>query len=318
MQFRKLHIIIFAIGLVGAVITFSIDAATRSISVQPELATQQQTANTCSDTGSDGGKYVVFGSNNCGDPHNPPSDFFSFGEFSLKNPTHFDDTYHHFPSVQNGFHQLEFTVKTTGPTSTDGYYWSQTFYWQNPDPGPEFDGGYFGIQNFSLPHNNQPIAIFSIWNATNAESDGYVVSFTGEGQGRSVRLPINWASGKTYRTWVEKSSDQRGSPADKVWWDGYIQELPEGTTKLIGSIETPADWGNITSNVTVTFHERYTGPINNTCPVQASSGEFTNIMANNGLFRPRLMRHGSYQIPECIGKYNVNNIDNGYKSQIGN
>ena len=151
-------------------------------------------------------------------------------------------------------------------------YWSAAWHWKNAP-----DGGYGGVQTLGHLGNNvwTDIATFSIWNADRGvPGDGAnCLSFGGEGDGYSCRLPINLEAGNTYT--ISYSIDTaRGND----WWQAKISDKKSGVTKLIGSIKAPQS--NLVSQDYYNFIE-YWGPPVDCNAVGPASAKFYNPISSN-------------------------------------
>jgi hypothetical protein len=120
-------------------------------------------------------------------------------------------------------------------------------------------GGYIGLQK----DRNGKRAIFSIWNALEAQGPGAGRScrtypppcagtFGGEGEGYQTMVPYTWQPGHyyRYRVWT-LSSDARGT-----WWGGWIIDETTRTETLIGTIRVPAAWQGL-DRLSFTWVEYY-------------------------------------------------------------
>jgi hypothetical protein len=113
---------------------------------------------------------------------------------------------------------------------------------------------YMGLQTDMRMPNGQvgKGAIFSIWNATGAQSGSpgsWCQTFGGEGVGYSCRIPYYWSAGNTYRLRIWQIS--RNS------WAAFIKDLTSGIEVQLGTITIPARYylqGGIS-----TFTEYYGG-----------------------------------------------------------
>jgi hypothetical protein len=139
-----------------------------------------------------------------------------------------------YENGQTGFYNFDVNLTIEEAPKKGSYYWAHQFKFKEPG-----DGGYMGLQLV----NENKIAIFSIWNALEAEAspDGYKVEFSGEGEGWSVRIPFEWEKGITYtlRTWIIGSSND---PNKDEWWGAWIINQDTKEETYIGKIKVPGSW----------------------------------------------------------------------------
>jgi hypothetical protein len=100
------------------------------------------------------------------------------------------------PTAEQRFSALSqrVTPRNLAPT----IYWSTQWFW-NGAP----NGGYAGVQTDGNRADGSigPMAIFSVWDATRSipGPNAGCIPFSGEGVGRSCRIPIAVLAGHTYR-----------------------------------------------------------------------------------------------------------------------
>ena len=158
-------------------------------------------------------------------------------------------------------------------------FWSLNWGWAGST-----GGGYVGIQTLGSGRNNSDsdIAIFSIWDATQAIAgkDSWCVPFEGEGVGYSCRTALNLRSNASYRVTV--FPDQiRGAD----WWAANVQ-LPDGTIIYLGSMKAPSL--NLSASAFGNFIE-YFGPQLKCSEVGDASARFglltSQLGSNSGVVR---------------------------------
>ena len=139
-----------------------------------------------------------------------------------------------YENGQSGFYNFDVNLTIEEAPKKGNYYWAHQFQFKNPG-----DGGYMGLQLV----NENKIAIFSIWNALEAEAspDGYKVEFSGEGEGWSVRIPFEWEEKTTYtlRVWELSSSNE---PNADEWWGAWIVNQETQKDTYVGKIKVPGSW----------------------------------------------------------------------------
>lgn len=141
-----------------------------------------------------------------------------------------------------------------------------------------FSGGdsfYMGLQTDGAGPN-QRIAIFSIWNSTEAvtaNDRAECIPFSGEGVGRSCRVPYNWLPDRTYRLRIWRLNND--------YWLATVFDESSQTEEEIGRIRTRAGQGDLRSNV-VDFVEYYGGEFSSCADLSASRVTFHRPTGNNG------------------------------------
>ncbi len=114
---------------------------------------------------------------------------------------------------------------------SDQMFWQSGWRWDNLP-----DGGYLGIQTKGsfFERGETDLAIFSIWNATEAipGNGGLCRVFGGEGSGFSCRVPIDVKRNGKYEFTISIDLS-RG----KDWWKAQVKELNSKQTQEIGSIK---------------------------------------------------------------------------------
>lgn len=144
-------------------------------------------------------------------------------------------------SPASGFYNLDIMVYPGNEpdVSHHGVFYAHQFALR------QGSGGYIGLQKDKRGKR----AIFSIWNALEAQGPGAGRScrtypppcagtFDGEGEGYQTMIPYTWKPGHyyRYRVWTT-SAGTRGT-----WWSGWIIDETEGTETMIGTIRVPAHW----------------------------------------------------------------------------
>ncbi len=108
-------------------------------------------------------------------------------------------------------------------------YWALTFRFKDMSTG-----GYMGLQTTKLG-SKEGIAIFSLWEADSCQkgsTGSYCVDFSGEGVGKSCRIPFNIQLNHIYRLRVWRlENDNLGQ-----WWGAWVKDLDTGIEIHIGKI----------------------------------------------------------------------------------
>ena len=130
-------------------------------------------------------------------------------------------------TLQAGYRNFEHVlVPETDPGPDATYFWAHQFRLNGGD------GGYVGLQTKGNRADGSlgKLAIFSIWNAEEAEGAG-VVRFDGEGTGWSCRIPYEWQAGQAYamRLFTEGGG----------WWRAKVRDEATGEVRDLGAIRVP-------------------------------------------------------------------------------
>ena len=178
--------------------------------------------------------------------------------------------------------------------SAPSTYWALRFDFANTDKG-----GYMGLQTDKSGNNS--IAIFSIWGANGCEmgsTGSYCVDFSGEGTGKSCRIPFNIEKNHIYRLRVWRlKSENIGQ-----WWGAWVMDLNTGKETHIGSIRT--QYGKVLTNTTNNFVEYFGGAL--PCDdVPKSIATFYPPTANNN--DPT----NSFQYNSSYNKYSISTCVRG-------
>lgn len=135
--------------------------------------------------------------------------------------------------------------------SAPSTYWALRFDFANTDKG-----GYMGLQTDKSGNNS--LAIFSIWEANGYEmgsTGSYCIDFSGEGKGKSCRIPYNFNNNHVYRLRVWRlKSDNMGQ-----WWGAWIMDVNTNKEIHLGNIRSPH--GKVLTNTTNNFVEYFGGAL---------------------------------------------------------
>jgi hypothetical protein len=150
-------------------------------------------------------------------------------------------------------------------------YWASLWGW-NDDDGSS--GAYMGLQTDGHRTDGSvgELAIFSVWDAT--EADGDCGPFGGEGIGMSCRVPYPFVAGRSYRyrLWRLEPGDDGGH-----WWGAWIIDLTTAQETSIGSILVP---GDATGAIAQSNFSEYFGPYTTKNAVPRSVATFARPQAN--------------------------------------
>jgi hypothetical protein len=149
-------------------------------------------------------------------------------------------------------------------------YWASLWRW-NDDSGSS--GAYMGLQTggHRTDGSEGETAIFSVWDAT--EADGNCGPFGGEGIGVSCTVPFAFVAGRSYRyrLWRLEPGDDEGQ-----WWGAWIIDLTTGIETRIGAILVP---GAATGAIGQSNFAEYFGPYTTKDAVPRSVATFARPQA---------------------------------------
>jgi hypothetical protein len=174
-----------------------------------------------------------------------------------------------------GFDSFEWDLTPELDTS-QGYFWAHQFALRASRPA---SGGYAGLQaNGTYPGGPAKVAIFSIWNALEAEGDGVAQPFGGEGDGYQTLVRFPWVAGRRYRFHVSAYAGQ--------WWRATVSGgSASGTETEIGRIRVPSSWGGL-DTWSVVWTELFFPPISRCDDMECASALWSGFRANGGAVRP--------------------------------
>ncbi|MEA2843265.1 MAG: hypothetical protein QOJ69_936 [Actinomycetota bacterium] len=188
------------------------------------------------------------------------------------------------------------------------YFWAHQF---QLDGG---EGGYLGLQTKGNRADGSlgKMAIFSIWDAVEAEGPGPdksgTVRFTGEGTGWSCRIPYHWVAGDAYRLRV--ATDGGG------WWAATVADERSGVVSPIGRIRVPGEWRGL-GCWSVMWTEYYGAPLRRCADLAHSSAVFGIPTAvdegGRGVVPDR--RHDHLSDGRCPAS--VEEVDGGVRQEMG-
>jgi hypothetical protein len=186
-----------------------------------------------------------------------------------------------------------------GPEST--YFWAHQFRLIGGA------GGYLGLQTRGNLADGSlgKVAIFSIWDAEEAEGPG-AVRFSGEGTGWSCRIPYAWEAGRAY--------GMRVYTPGGGWWAAAVRDEATGVIEDIGGIRVPADWRNLDS-WSVMWTEYYGSPLDSCQDLAHSSVVFATPTADRGDVRPA-GSHSHIGEGTCQTSY-IEPVPDGVRHQMG-
>jgi hypothetical protein len=134
---------------------------------------------------------------------------------------------------------MRWEVEPRTDPSPVGYFWSHQV---------ALVGGaaaYVGLQTNGFDPTGK-IAIFSVWDAIDAEGPEHAAPFGGEGIGMTVRIRHEWAPGRRAR--LALVLDGGG------WWRAEVDD------RLVGRIRVSPSWRGLAST-SIMWTERYAPPL---------------------------------------------------------
>jgi len=197
----------------------------------------------------------------------PPTPSGTYTEWRWPPSTSFART------LQAGYGSFEHVVLPEvdpGPEAT--YFWAHQFRFIGGE------GGYLGLQTKGNRADGSlgKMAIFSIWDAVEAEGPG-TVRFSGEGTGWSCRIPYPWEAGRPY--------GMRVYTPGGGWWGAAVRDDTTGEISEIGGIRVPGHWRNLDS-WSVMWTEYYGPPLARCSDLAHSRVVFGTPTADKGEVRP--------------------------------
>jgi hypothetical protein len=144
-----------------------------------------------------------------------------------------------WPATPAGYGEMRWEVEPRTDPSPVGYFWSH----QVGLLGGE--AAYVGLQTRGSEPTGK-IAIFSVWNAIDAEGPDYAAPFGGEGTGMSVRIRYDWVPGRRER--LALRADGGG------WWRAEVGD------RTVGRIRVDPAWRGL-APTSIMWTERYAPPL---------------------------------------------------------
>lgn len=304
-------IIILILATVGTYLLININAQSPYASTEAESGAVNCQAIQDKDPNASGGAYVQFGptpTTVTGTTSNTST------AVALSVPTHFDDTWWNWPSSTSGYSDYTINITPEADGSPDGYFFSSFFIFVNggtPYTGTGVGYGYLGLQTEAEAGFTGKDDIFSIWGATSASDAQYMTTFTEGSSGWSGRNSYPWVVGSMYTLKVGYLSTQ----SDGEHWEAWVTDDSTCVTSEIGQLVVPTSFGML-SNVTVSFHERYAGPVTSCSVMQRSDVEFTDPLFDDSI-TPTGYTNYPANVTGCTADYGVEDIPGGFRSVIG-
>jgi hypothetical protein len=206
-----------------------------------------------------------------------------------------------------GFDSFEWELTPELDTS-HGYFWAHQFALRGS--GHPASGGYVGLQaNGSYPPTPTKVAIFSIWNALDAEGDGVAQPFGGEGTGYQTLIRFPWVAGRRYRLRV-RCCDTAG------WWRAGVRDADGGTEHEIGRILVPAAWAKLDTS-SIVWTELFFPPIAACDEMECASSIWAGFTANGGTVRPTSMEPRFGEPAGCGNSLITLLADGAVRQQMG-
>lgn len=193
-----------------------------------------------------------------------------------------------WPATAAGYNEMRWELEPRTDPSPVGYFWSH----QVALVGGQ--AAYFGLQTMGAQPTGK-IAIFSIWNAIEADGPDYVAPFGGEGTGMSVRIPYEWAPGRPEQLAIRADGD--GDRDGGGWWRAEVGD------QLVGRIRVDPTWGGLAST-SIMWTERYAPPLRRCADVGHAVAWFGTPQADGGVAPQRHRNHlGTNHHRGCPGSW---------------
>ncbi|HMK97354.1 MAG TPA: hypothetical protein VK425_07380 [Acidimicrobiales bacterium] len=173
---------------------------------------------------------------------------------------------------------MSWELEPRSDPSPVGYFWSH----QVALVGGE--AAYFGLQTVGSEPTGK-IAIFSVWEAVDAQGPEYVAPFSGEGSGMSVRIRYQWAAGRRERLVL---AAQGGG-----WWQAEVGG------QLVGRVRVNPTWRGLAPS-SIMWTERYGPPLRTCAELGHAVAWFGSPVAENGI-APSAHRNFLADHPGCPG-----------------
>lgn len=152
----------------------------------------------------------------------------------------------------------------------NAYQWVITWTWVRDKQ----HGGYFG---FNQSAKGQQQVLFSIWNALDCREGkrgSRCLGFTGEGSGKSVRMPFTIRNDKYYRLRIWRlDADNTGQ-----WWGAWLIEHDSAGRLVehhIGNLKAERQFDDINANSINDFVEFFGSPVADCRSIGRSTAGFT-------------------------------------------
>lgn len=197
-----------------------------------------------------------------------------------------------WPATPTGYTEMRWELEPRSDPSPIGYFWSHQV---------AFVGGqaaYFGLQTQGSDPPGK-IAIFSVWDAIDADGPELVAPFSGEGSGMTVRIRYPWESGRRDR--LALRTDGAG------WWRAEVEDT------LVGRIRVDPSWRALAAT-SIMWTERYSPPLRSCADLGHAIAWFATPTADGTL--PLAHRNHLGTTPGCPGS-TVCDLDGGVLHVMG-
>jgi hypothetical protein len=198
-----------------------------------------------------------------------------------------------WPARPAGFDEMRWTLEPRTDPSPVGYFWSH----QVALLGGE--AAYFGLQTMGAAPTGK-IAIFSVWEAIDAEGPDYAATFGGEGTGMTVRIRYRWEPGRPEDLALRSDGDG--------WWRAEVGD------QLVGRIRVDPAWRGLAST-SIMWTERYAPPLR-TCAQMGHAVAWFGTPLADGDTAPRHHRNHLSTHRGCPGS-SVHDEDGGVLQVMG-
>jgi len=211
-----------------------------------------------------------------------------------------------------GFDSFEWDLTPELDTS-QGYFWAHQFALRGS--GHPQSGGYVGLQANGLYPPGRPakVAIFSIWNALDAQGSGIAKRFGGEGTGYQTLIRFPWIAGRRYNLRISAlSTGQEGNQ----WWVGTVRDTATDSEVEIGRIRVPDTWHKLDA-WSIAWTELFSPPIHRCADMECASSLWANFTANRRTLRPTSTESSFSTHTRCTNSRIATLADGTIRQQMG-
>jgi hypothetical protein len=183
-----------------------------------------------------------------------------------------------WPQAPSGYQEMRWDLEPRTDPSPVGYFWSH----QVALVGGE--AAYFGLQTRGWRPSGK-IAIFSVWDAVDAEGPGYAGPFSGEGSGMTVRIRYEWVPGRREELIIRGDGDG--------WWQAVVGD------QTVGRVRVDSRWKGL-APTSIMWTERYAPPLEDCAELGHAVAWFGTPRAEGGV-TPRWHRNHLSEHRGCPG-----------------
>jgi hypothetical protein len=194
---------------------------------------------------------------------------------AFPSETFLDQSDWFWPLIPNGYSRFDAAVSPIIAGASDGYLFGNRFYFN--DASNSYSG-YVGLDTIGQNPTGR-VAVFTISGAVGSSGPGVNTNGTSSG--------ISYYTSTIKYPWVENLSyDLRVSITSQSGttdtWTASVTNYYNGTTTIIGSIQTPVKFG-LFYNQSETFTERYSGVDSSCNGIDRAEVEYSNISGDGSV-----------------------------------